>query len=60
MGIVTNAKKLNANIAEMIEAYIALKGVTRAEDVATAKGTKLPRTKHAGKASYGMKSRRYA
>jgi len=44
----------------MIEAYIATKGVTRAEDVAIAKGTKMPRTKHAGKASYGMKNRRYA
>ena len=60
MGIVTNAKKLNANIAAMIEDYIAAKGVTRAEDVATAKGTKLPKTKPAGKASYGMKNKRYA
>ena len=60
MGIVTNAKKLNADIAAMIEDYIAAKGVTRAEDVATAKGTKLPKTKHAGKASYGMKNKRYA
>lgn len=60
MGIVTNAKKLNADIEAMIENYIATKGVTRAEDVATAKGTKMPRTKHAGKASYGMKNRRYA
>ena len=60
MGIVTNAKLLNANIAAMIEDYIAAKGVTRAEDVATAKGTKLPKTKHAGKANYGMKTRRYA
>jgi hypothetical protein len=60
MGIVTNAKKLNADIAAMIEDYIATKGVTRAEDVATAKGTKLPKTKHAGKANYGMRTRRYA
>lgn len=60
MGIVTNAKKLNANIAAMIEDYIATKGVTRAEDVAVAKGTKMLRTKHMGKANYGMKNKRYA
>lgn len=60
MGIVTNVKKLNADIEAMIENYIATKGVTRAEDIAVAKGTKMPRTKHAGKASYGMKNRRYA
>jgi len=61
MGIVTNAKKLNADIAAMIEDYIATKGVTRAEDVATAKGTKIPRTKHLSHKNYGMSPRkRYA
>jgi len=57
--IVTNTKQVNPTVAAMIDAYIAAKGVTRA-DAAVARGSKQPRTKHAGKSNYGMKNRRYA
>ena len=57
--IVTNTKRTDSSIAAMIDAFIARNGVTRA-DSAVARGSKQPRTKHAGKSNYGMKNRRYA
>ena len=57
--IVTNPKPVNTAIAAMIEAYIIANGITIAKQ-AVAKGAKQPRTKHAGKPTYGMKNRRYA
>ena len=57
--IVTNTKRTDSSIAAMIDAYIAAKGVTRA-DAAVARGSKQPRTKHLSHPNYGMKNRRYA
>jgi hypothetical protein len=57
--IVTNTKRTDPSVAAMIDAYIAAKGVTRA-DAAVARGSKQPRTKHLNHPNYGMKNRRYA
>ena len=59
MSIITNHKRLNPSIEDMIADFIASKGVIKVEK-GRAKGSKSQGTKHVGKPNYGMKNKRYA